>query len=117
MKRLLLWSFQRGSIQYDAICVVIIAFIFLTPSTVFHDRPEFMRIPADQVIRQTRDDDGHTVFTVKVRTTLFSAQKVTQEAAVNRLKALLGAPVRVSRTEPVYDTTGMLAAYSIWVER
>jgi hypothetical protein len=108
MKRFLLWSFERGSVQYDVICVVILAFIFLTPATVFHDRPEFMRIPEGQLIRQTSDDEGHTVYTVKVN---------TEQAAIDRLQSLLGKPVTVARSEPVYDTTGSLVAYSIWIAR
>jgi len=108
MKRLLLWSFERGSVQYDVICVVILGFIFITPPAIFNDRPEFMRIPVGQAIRQTSDDDGHIVFTVKVN---------TEQAAVDRVKAMLGEPVTISRTEPVYDATGALVAYSIWIER
>jgi hypothetical protein len=108
MKRFLLWSFERGSVQYDVICVVILAFIFLTPTSVFNDRPEFMRIPDDQTIRQTSDDDGHTVYTIKVN---------TEQGAIDRLQNLLGKHVTISRSEPVYDTTGVLVAYSIWIER
>jgi hypothetical protein len=33
------WSYERGSWQYDVICAVILAFIFVTPSSWFHDRP------------------------------------------------------------------------------
>ncbi len=108
MKRFLLWSFERGSIQYDVICVVILAFIFITPPATFNDRPDFMRIPVDQAIRQSSDDDGHTVFTVKVN---------TEQAAVDRLKTMLGQPFTISRAVPVYDATGALVAYSIWIER
>ena len=115
MKRFLLWSFERGSIQYDVICAVILAFIFLMPSSAFHDRPEFMRVPNGQAIRQTSYDAGHTVFTVKVDNAVF-ARKATEEAAIDRLKAILGAPFTVSRAEPVYDTVGVLVAYSIWIE-
>ena len=107
MKKYLLWSFERGSRPYDVICVIILAFIFLTPPTVFNDRPEFMRVPGDS-IRQTSDDDGRTVFTVKVR---------TEADAVHMLKAALGEAITISRAEPVYDTAGALVAYSIWVER
>src|SRR5262249_13831697 len=103
-----LWSFERGSIQYDVICVVILAFIFITPSSVFNDRPDFMRVPSDQAIRQSKDDDGHPVWVVKVK---------TEQDAVDRLKAQLGEAVTISRTEPVYDATGALVAYSIWVVR
>ena len=108
MKRFLLWSFERGSVQYDVICGVIVAFIFLTPPAAFNDRPEFMRIPDDQLIRHTSDDDGRTVYTVKIN---------SEQAAIDRLKTLLGEPVTISRSEPVYDSTGALVAYSIWIER
>ena len=108
MKRFLLWSFERGSVQYDVICVVILAFIFLTPTAAFNDRPEYMRVPENQIIRQTRDDDGRTVYTVKVN---------TEQAAIDHLQTMLGKPVTISRSQPVYDTTGVLVAYSIWIAK
>ncbi|HTV56387.1 MAG TPA: hypothetical protein VMI06_15900 [Terriglobia bacterium] len=37
--RSFLWSYERGSWQYDIICAVILAFIFMTPTSWFHDRP------------------------------------------------------------------------------
>ena len=109
MKRFLLWSFERGSIQYDVICLIIIAFIFLTPRAAFHDRLDFMQIPSDEIVSRTSDDNGHTVFTVK-------AEKGSQQA-LDRLKSKIDGPFTVSRTEPVYDSTGLIVAYSIWVER
>jgi hypothetical protein len=108
MKKYLLWSFERGSRPYDVICIVILAFIFLSPSSSFNDRPDFMRVPTDEAIRQTRDDDGRPVWIVKVK---------TEQDAVDRLKASLGETVTISHTQPVYDATGALVAYSIWVER
>ncbi len=106
MKRFLLWSFERGSIQYDAICIVILAFIFLTPRTLFKDGP---RVPSDQSIRQTiTDDAGHAGFTVSV---------TTEQAAIDHLRASLGYRVNVVRTEPVYDAKGALVAFSVWIER
>jgi hypothetical protein len=68
-----------------------------------------MRVPGDRVIRRGSDDNGHTVFTVK-------AEKGSEQA-VERLKGMIDGPFTVSRTEPVYDTTGSVVAYSIWVER
>ena len=107
MKKYLLWTFERGSQPYDVIVVVILAFIFLTPPSFFDDRPDFTRVTSDQAIRQTSDNDGHPVWVVTVK---------TEQDAVDRLKAALGA-VTIARTEPVYDATGALVAYSIWVVR
>ena len=108
MKKYLLWTFERGSRAYDVIVIVILAFIFLTPPSAFNDRPDFMRVPSDQAIHQSSDDNGHPVFTVKVK---------TEQDAVDRLRASLGQPLTISRTLPVYDATGALVAYSIWIER
>jgi hypothetical protein len=109
MKKYLLWTFERGSQPYDVICVVILAFIFLTPPAVFNDRPDFMRVTSDQAIRETNDDDGHQVFVVR--------QVKTEQDALDRLKAFRGEAVTITRAEPVYDATGTLVAYSIWAER
>jgi hypothetical protein len=38
VKNVLLWSHERGSWQYDVLCLLIIAVIFLTPSSYFEDR-------------------------------------------------------------------------------
>jgi len=98
MKRFLLWSFERGSKQYDVICIVILAFIFLTPRDIFHDGPR---------ITERRDGNGHAYYLV---------EEVTEQAAVERLKSTRGTDLSISKVEPVYDTTGTLIAYSIWID-
>jgi hypothetical protein len=35
LKNVLLWSYERGTWQYDVLCLLILAFIFLTPSNWF----------------------------------------------------------------------------------
>ena len=116
MKRFLLWSFERGSKPYDVICAIILAFIFLTPPSAFHDRPDYMRI-FPEVVHQTTDSNGNTVFTVKVETPVFSAEEVNRKAAEGVLRGYLGSEFKVSKVQPLYDTTGALIAYSIWIER
>jgi hypothetical protein len=36
LSRILLWSFDRGTWQYDVIVGLILAFIFFTPRTLFN---------------------------------------------------------------------------------
>jgi len=38
IKNVILWSYERGSWQYDVLCLLIIATIFLAPSSFFGDR-------------------------------------------------------------------------------
>lgn len=35
MKSVIQWNYERGTWQYDVFCLLIIAFIFLTPKTWF----------------------------------------------------------------------------------
>ncbi len=37
LKKTLFWSYERGAWQYDALCVLILAFIFFTPNHLFHN--------------------------------------------------------------------------------
>ena len=38
LKKILFWSYERGSWQYDVMCVLILAFIFLSPNRIFQTR-------------------------------------------------------------------------------
>lgn len=37
LKRIVLWSYARSTWQYDVLCVLILAFVFLTPKGWFDD--------------------------------------------------------------------------------
>jgi len=51
LKSIALWSYERGTWQYDVLCLLILAFIFLTPSGWFH-RPNAEPTPPREVERQ-----------------------------------------------------------------
>jgi hypothetical protein len=38
MKNFILWNYERGTWQYDIFCLLIIAFVFLTPKAWFEKR-------------------------------------------------------------------------------
>lgn len=49
--RFLLWDYPRASWQYDVMCGLILAFIFLTPNDLFRDQPRaanVVMLPAEQ---------------------------------------------------------------------
>ena len=43
LKKILFWSYERGSWQYDVMCVLILAFIFLSPNRIFQTRASAAR--------------------------------------------------------------------------
>ncbi len=38
IKSVILWSYERGTWQYELLCILILLFIFLTPSSFFIHR-------------------------------------------------------------------------------
>jgi hypothetical protein len=53
-KRIILWDYKRGSWQYDVLCLLIIAFIFLSPKSVL-ERKEKVATPPSSVAVKARD--------------------------------------------------------------
>jgi hypothetical protein len=53
LRRIILWDYERGSWQYDVLCLLIIGFIFLTPSSWF-ERKERLATHPSSVAVQTR---------------------------------------------------------------
>jgi hypothetical protein len=116
MKRFLLWSFDRGSIQYDVICALILAFIFLIPSSRFNDRPSYMRVSGSDPEVRSSTDNGIEVYTVKLPEATFWNDDEHQKLAVKSLEQYLKAPVSPITIKPIFKTTGMTIAYAIWVD-
>jgi hypothetical protein len=54
MKNVILWNYERGTWQYDLFCLLIIAFIFLTPKTWFAGK-EKDPIPRPLAMVEVRD--------------------------------------------------------------
>ena len=118
MKRHLLWTFDRGSFQWDIVCLLILAFLFLIPRNVFEDVPEYMKVSATEPVRRTVDNrNGNTIFTARLAEPRFFDTEDTRKIAVEMVEQSLGKPVRASRLQPIRDWTGRLVAYAVWKEK
>jgi len=116
MKRFLLWSFDRGSVQYDVICGLILAFIFLVPAWRFNDRPGYMRVFSNDPEIKATAENGITVYTVKLKNAAVWDDISHRELAVKVVADNLKIPIDHYRIKPIYTTIGMTIAYAIWVE-
>ncbi len=52
MKNFIQWNYERGSWQYDVFCLLIVAFIFLTPKTWFEKRERLATPTARQIVKE-----------------------------------------------------------------
>jgi hypothetical protein len=120
MKRLLLWTFDRGSFQWDILCLLILAFLFAIPRDSFQDVPEFMKLPATASPRKTVKD-GNEIYTSKLESPRFVDSDEMRVLALSNLERSLGEPVHKPgiqpRIQPIRDWTGRVLGYAIWKEK
>ena len=117
MKRHLLWTFDRGSFQWDILCLLILAFMFLIPRNAFQDVPPYMRISASESFKTTFDRNGNTIFTARLASPVFLDTERARERAIKAVQEHEGHPVRATQFQPIRDWTGRLIGYAIWKEK
>ena len=54
IKKIILWRYERGTWQYDIFCLLIIAFIFITPKIWFDNR-EKLATQTSRLIVKAKD--------------------------------------------------------------
>jgi hypothetical protein len=113
MKKHLLWQFERGSLQWDIMCLLILAFMFLIPRDSFEDVPAFMKVSASERVT-THQDRGNTIFTVRLNSPVFIDNEKERSLALATVQQHLGHPVLPSDYKPIRDKTGRLIAYAIF---
>jgi hypothetical protein len=77
IKKYFLWTFERGSKPYDVICLLILAFIFLTPRRWFDDRPNLQCLGQVSSAQPSCINDRNVSITMRL-----------EKEAVDNLKAL-----------------------------
>ena len=109
------WTSPRGSIHYDVVVTLILAFIFLTPHWVnFRDKPvERSPHQTEGVVQQ--EGDG---FLYKVDA---AAVKGDSDADIRESLARIIEPVAgyvtIDRYEAVRDNKQNVVAYKVWGHR
>jgi hypothetical protein len=95
LKKVLFWSYERGSWQYDLLCALILAFIFLSPNELFRSNPSVK------------------VYVIK-RELVGDASGDLEQKVAEQLSQMRGRKVYISRIEPIRDDYGNLTGYIVW---
>lgn len=115
LKSYIWWTYERGSVPYDVMVTLILAFIFLTPRWIHYGdqpKPDF---PANQ-IRASVDPSGWTLYEVPVE--LVGAKKAGPTADdLSKAIAPVAGPVTVDRWEAEHEVGGQIVAWKVWAHR
>jgi hypothetical protein len=113
IKKLFFWGYARNTWQYDVLCALILAFIFLTPQSWFDTgsalKSHLDSEPAQGALHQ-KPVAQKIILSVADN---FPAQ-MAQNEIENRVRALTGrADTQVLNVEPRRDVSGKIVAYEV----
>ena len=106
------WNYERGTWQYDLMCALILAFIFVTPTRFFRDRPTLTE--ARQVV-EVRGIEG-TGYRIEARLLEGGSKRSVELNALQVLEQVTDREVAIRRIEKVFDAKGNLQAYTVCIE-
>jgi hypothetical protein len=111
-----LWTYERGSLHYDVMVTLILAFVFLAPLWI-----DFRDKPAQPVAHQTQvaiTPDGATGFICRVDASAIrgASDEVVHQELLGVLEPILG-EIQIRRYERLRDPNGRLVAYRAWVRK
>jgi hypothetical protein len=112
----ILWTHDRGSVHYDVMVTLILAFLFVTPYFInFKDKP------VDRTPHQTEIvvlPDGGRGFIYQVQAAaVHGGDDAAIRGSLERIIEPIAGEIEISRYEAVRDRKGKLIAYRAWVSR
>jgi len=109
-----LWDYQRGVWQYDVICAIIVAFIFLSPPRWFHDQP---RVPNVAEITSPTAHPGESTFYMGPEV----VDALPEERRLVEISKIVSAQRRrkidIIRIEPMYNSDQDVIGYTAYAKQ
>ena len=116
----ILWSYERGTIQYDVMVTLILLFVFLSPVWInFRDKPvgRRTRIPTGVVVTPDPGGGGGADLPDPGFGGLGRGDKTALRDQLLRVIEPISGEVSITRVEPVQDKSGHVLSYRVWVQR
>ena len=109
------WMYPRGSVHYDVMVTLILAFIFLAPLWInFRDKP-IERSPNQTEVVVKPDGTGF-IYTVDARTIQPGSDDEVRDELLRAIEPVAG-EIRIDRYEVQRDDKRNIIAYKVWGHR
>lgn len=120
LRSYVLWTFARGSVQYDVMVTLILAFIFISPWVInYNDKPVVRTLPPHQILVQSEGNRG-LMYQVDAATLTSSNKPRTKDDVKAELRAAIApisGEVTIDRYQPMKTRAGEVIAYQVWAHR
>ena len=109
------WMYPRGSVHYDVMVTLILAFIFLGPIWInFRDKPQPRPLKQTEVLVRPLGDGF--VYTVDAAAVTPGSESQMRDELLRVIEPVAG-EIRIDRYEAVLDSKGKVLAYKVWGHR
>lgn len=106
------WMYPRGSVHYDVMVTLILAFIFLGPIWInFRDKP--MERSPHQTEIVVRPEGSGFVYRVDAAAVNGTSEATIRESLLRVLEPIAG-EISIDRYVPVQDSKHKVTAYEVW---
>jgi len=116
LRSYILWSHERGSVQYDVMVTLILLFVFFSPKLInFKDKPvEHNPHPTGVVV--IPDGQGGLIYQVEASAVAGEDESARQAELLAIIEPISG-EVSITKVEAERGRNGRVEHYKVWVER
>jgi hypothetical protein len=93
---------------------VILAFIFLTPRSVFKDSPNYRPLHPNEIVVTPA---GPGAFVYEVAASAVSVDDSDKQSAIKRSLEPVAGSVEITRFDELRDSSGKVTGYRVWAHR
>jgi hypothetical protein len=112
----ILWSYERGTIQYDVMVTLILIFVFFSPYWInFKDKPVVRNAHQTGVV-VSPDGKGGFVYQIESKVIQGKDDTAIRGEMLNIIEPISG-EVSITKYEGVMDRPGHIQYYKVWAER
>jgi hypothetical protein len=111
-----LWSYERGTIQYDIMVSLILIFVFVSPYWINYKDKPVEHNPHRTGVVVTTDGKGGFIYQIEARAVDGSNDEAIRAQLLSVIEPIAG-EVTISNYETVRDGAGNVQAYRVWVQR
>lgn len=111
-----LWSHERGTVQYDVMVTLILLFVFFSPRLInFKDKP-VDRSPRAAGVLVTPDGQNGFIYQIDASEVQGNDDTAIRGELSSIIEPVSG-EVSISKYEVVRDRSGHILSYRVWVRR
>lgn len=113
----ILWSYERGTIQYDVMVTLILLFIFLSPIWInFNDKPVSSDAHQMGIVEVAPDGRGGFIYQIEAQVLPGSSDSGLRAEMLSVIEPISG-EVTITKYEKISNPDGKARFYRVWANR